>query len=147
MRQAFFALAAAAAVLSGCDSPNEVDARPYEVELRLDRNYQAVYAGMLATMRRCVRPGTGYFLGSGATTLDAQLYPDLGYGEIRHGISGIVPQTYSQVRIARDGGGTKVQIKSGRGIGEPDPRHARWLSYWARSGTECPSVGRTEAPG
>jgi hypothetical protein len=79
--------------LIACDNPQAMEARPFEAEIEVARNYQAVYADTLATMRLCVRPGASFFPSPGETTLDAQLYSDLGYGEIRNGISGVVPQT------------------------------------------------------
>ena len=132
--------------ISACVDPAEFNARPFNAELVVGRNYQAVYAGMLQTMRECFRPGTLFFPSPGATTLDAQLYPDLGYGEISTGITGVVPVTHNSVRISKNGVGAKVQIKTANSIESAQGRDQKWLAYWAKGGQLCPRLGALVPP-
>ena len=110
-------LLAAVAVVTGCSlqSRESFDAQPFEAATTVSRNYQAVYADVLKGARTCWGDGP-VFTGSAlpnAANIDAQLYSDLGYGEVYHYASGTVFLPYALIRIEREGAGAKVSVKTG----------------------------------
>lgn len=128
--------------VGGCAMHAEVAQQPVDLDFQVARNYQAVYADTLRNVRNCYRPNTAALPGTGWTTVDGQLYSELGYGEISIGLGGLLPGLTSVTRIERAAGGARVQIKSAN-TGEQAARNDRaWLAHWARGGTGCPSLAR-----
>ena len=136
------------AVLVGCTTGQDFDAKPYDIEFRLDRNYQAAYAGIYGAMRACYAGATIIIQ---TARVEGQLYPDLGYGEIYHGTTAVIPLHHSSIRIEKAGSGSLVKIKSGD-TGQPTRRlkHAQhlrqWAEYWAGGRRGCPRVGALNPP-
>jgi len=104
-----------AVVVSGCElqSQGDFDAQPFDTSVQIDRQYQAVYADVVRGARLCW--GAGPVVGTmpQAIQLDAQLYPDLGYGEVYSYASGTVFAPQSLVRIEQRGSGAIVSVKAG----------------------------------
>lgn len=102
-------------VLSGCaiQSQESFDAAPFITEVAVARNYQAVYADIIRGARLCWGSGPIVSAAPAAMDIDAQLYPDLGYGEIYHYASGTVFLPYVLVRVERSGSQTVVRTKTG----------------------------------
>jgi hypothetical protein len=139
-------LAAAALVaLAGC-SGTKIEQQGWQYEFPVSRNYQAVYADTYATMRGCLQPGATSLTGSRVTTLYHDLYPDLGYGELRNGAAGMLVETYSVTRIERAGSGSVVRIKVNMPGELRKGSTARWLAYWAKGGKTCPRLGALDPP-
>lgn len=126
-----------AAALGGCATYGDYRDKPANVEVKIDRNYQAVYAQLLSSMRSCLTPGAQILFSASSSSLDSDLYPDLGYGEIVYGLSGIVPDTLAVARVTKDGAGTVLSIKTGNMIPSAATRSQSWLVYWAKGGTAC----------
>ncbi|WP_162797825.1 hypothetical protein [Sulfitobacter sp. SK025] len=124
-------------ILSGCQDTASVESAPFEKQFLISGNYQATYARALRTMRICLKPGTVFIGGTGAVTLDGQLYNELGYAEIRQGIAAFNPITISLTRIEREGSNTRVSIKAPYGIKSARDTYRNWTEYWMRGGTEC----------
>jgi hypothetical protein len=137
---------AAILLAGGCESYSELGAKPPSAVAAVDRNYQAVYASTLSAMRRCLRPGAAFFPSPSAVTLDAQLYPDLGYGEIAHGMAGLAPGLLTMTRIERVGSGTRVSVTTGNQGPGASANSASWAIYWARGGSDCPTLRRLAPP-
>ena len=137
---------AAMVLVMGCASYQDVADAPVEQEFSVARNYQAVYASSLSVMRKCLHPGSSFFPSPAAVTIEAQLYPDLGYGEIIHGLSGLAPGLFSSLRIMRAGSGAKVQIKTANQIPSASANTRAWLAYWATGGQQCPRIGASHPP-
>ncbi|TMV09858.1 hypothetical protein FGK63_01955 [Ruegeria sediminis] len=134
-------------LLGACQDPQQVASSAFDKSFFVGESYQAVYARTLQTMRLCLKPGTTYLAASGAgVTLDAQLYPDLGYAEIINGLSGVSPVTLGVTRIENSDGKTKVSIKAPYGIQSARDGYRSWLEYWSRGGTSCKSAEFQVAP-
>lgn len=138
MKALALALAAAAGV-AGC-APTQADLEKAQVShvFRIENNYQQVYAQMNKGMRNCFTVGS-------MGTVDAQLYPELGYGEITNALQSTF--SYSpqfNAKISRDQTGAVVQIKSvfgGRGRA-----WYPWMEHWAKGGIACPKILASEVP-
>jgi len=130
--------------LTACESGSDFSARPFDNEFPLRMNYQAVYAEVLDATRACW--GGGSIIISSAR-VEGQLYPVVGYGELHHGESAMVPSHYSLVRIERRGSGSLVRVKVGGIASAREVQHKRrWLEYWSSGGNGCPRVGAVNAP-
>lgn len=132
------------AALSACTSMEAHDAKPYALSFRVHDGYQVVYARTLQTMRQCLNPGNGYFFSPVTEQMDAQLYPDLGFGEITRYQANVVAIPWSTTRIAKQGSETVVSIKVSSKIASAERQSLAWLSYWAKGGSACPRF--TEPP-
>jgi len=124
---------------------DDVAKQPVDQTLVVSRNYQAVYADLLDRTRTCLRAGTA-ITPMAYTTVDGQLYPELGYGEVIAGLSGMMPGLTSVTRVERAANGAVVKIKTAN-LGEVAARRDRgWIAYWARSGKACAALGRMDPP-
>lgn len=94
-------------------SQDSFDAKPFEVSYQISRKYQAAYADIVRGARKCWGAGPQITTLPQATQLDAQLYPDLGYGEIYSYASGTVFMPQALVRVERSGNGAVVRVKTG----------------------------------
>lgn len=133
-------------LVAGCVSQGEISQRPAEISFNLDANYQAVYARTLSSMRKCLRPGTSFFPNPATVEVEAQLYPDLGYGEIIHGLTGLAPGAISATRIERKGAGAKVEIRTANQTARSADNTRLWQEYWAKGGTNCATLGSFNPP-
>ncbi len=130
--KAALSVAFSVTLLSGCmQTAEQFEAKPYAVRENVALNYQAAYQRIAAGLYRCAPPGG---LPYGGTTLEAQLYPDLGYGEARTGTaSAIIMQTVA--RIEKNGSGATISTKSSM------PKHVQWehdrFVAWALGATAC----------
>ena len=134
------------AALSACTSMEEHDAKPYAVTFKVQESYQTVYARTLHTMRRCLNPGRGYLFSPVTEQMDAQLYPDLGFGELTRYQANVSAIPWSTTRIERQGNGTVVSIKTSSQAAYAQRQTLAWLSYWAKGGTACPKLFEPPPP-
>lgn len=125
--------------LAACVDQARMDGVAFQRQFTLAENYQAVYARTNSQMRECYSGGGG--LGP-VLSVDGQLYPDLGYGEIQSGISSITYMPTTLVRIDREGAGARVSMKTSAYANIETT--LAWLEYFARGGQRCPVF--TEAP-
>lgn len=131
---------------TGCTSSGDVSSAPPEATLLIPSNYQLVYANTLAAMRQCYNPGAALFPSPGSVTLDAQLYSELGYGEIIHGLGGLLPGMLSVTRIERNGSGAKVTIKTANQVTAAAAGTRQWIAYWAKGGKQCQTLAYQTPP-
>jgi len=136
----------AALILAGCDQPSKLEAAPWRLEATRAENYQAVFASTLSTIRRCTKPGSLYIGAMGGRTVDAEMYSELGYGEIRYGISAAAPVTEAILRIEKAEGGTRILSKGLATVFDDGSMHAGWALYWAKGGTQCRGEILTSPP-
>lgn len=134
------------AALPACTSMEEHDAKPYAVTFEVQQSYQTVYARTLHTMRRCLNPGRGYLFSPVTEQMDAQLYPDLGFGELTRYQANVSAIPWSTTRIARQGNGAVVSIKTSSQAEYAQRQTLAWLSYWAKGGTTCPKLFEPPPP-
>lgn len=128
------------AALSACTTMEAHDAKPNAVTFEVQESYQAVYARTLHTMRRCLNPGRGYLFSPVTEQMDAQLYPDLGFGELTRYQANLSAIPWSTTRIARKGSATLVSIKTSSQAAYAERQSLAWLSYWAKGGAACPKL-------
>lgn len=132
----------AAGALAGCSVQSHEDfaTRPFDTTVQVDRNYQAVYADVLRANRACYMPGPNVTLSILPSSIetDAQLYTDLGYGEIYTYQAGTVLVPFYMVRIEREGAGTRLSVRNG-----PMPFGANLITdravRWAHGDLACQS--------
>jgi hypothetical protein len=115
-RMGFFALGILC-VLSGCSTTPEAlekSASAARSEKSYDENYQEVYRRLAGTARRCQSTG-----GSAAFTIDAQLYNELGYGEITMSMVSIYPRNYYwKAKVEKTASGSRVSAVSGNTVAQ-----------------------------
>lgn len=135
---------AAALALTACTDHAEFNARPYDAELSVSMNWQQVYANILRATRGCYA-GSSIIISS--AVVDGQLYPDLGYGEITHGESALIPTTFTVTRVEKTSSGAIIRIKMGRpGSAKDSAFFQKWAGYWANGGQLCPRIGASLPP-
>jgi hypothetical protein len=132
--------------IASCETYSEVAAKPPEGRVEISRNYQAVYAGLLGRMRDCGVGGDGGSILPSGIYLDAQLYPDLGYGEIVSGLAGTITATFTRTVVRRQGASAVVEVTTGSQAPWAREHSVAWTMYWARGGTTCPSLGFGSPP-
>lgn len=130
--------------VAGCSlqSQESFDAQPFGATVTVSRNYQAVYADVLKGARKCWGGGpvfTGSALPNSIAT-DAQIYSDLGYGEIYHYATGTVFLPYALVRVERSGNSAKVSVKTGIQAGA-DKMFREPPLRWAAGDLTCGKLG------
>lgn len=73
-------LACVALLLAGCSgTPTELEAKTTPVVQSYAENYQGIYRRVSSTAKRCAAGNVGAYA---SIAVDAELYPDLGYGEV-----------------------------------------------------------------
>lgn len=125
--------------LVGCATYGDVSVGPPAAVVDLPMNYQAVYANALHTMRTCMNPGMTVIPGATSVKIEADLFSDLGYGEITVGLSGGMPDTFSVTRIEKTASGSRLSIWSGNMLPAPAARDRAWIVSWAKGGKSCSS--------
>ncbi|MBB3610965.1 hypothetical protein [Rhizobium sp. BK602] len=96
-------------------------------------NYQALYRKIHDPASRCLvgSPGVATQL-----ILDAQLYPDLGFGEISYSMSSIYGRHFFwKAKIERQGTGSKISVVSGNSLSRD--KDIRSVLRWAGGDTSC----------
>lgn len=124
--------------LAGCEiqSQEAFDAQPFDTTVGVSRQYQAVYADVLRGARQCWGVGPVVAAMPQAYQLDAQLYPDLGYGEVYSYGAGTVFAPQALVRIERSGAGATVSVRTGR-IAGSQALFVQPALHWAEGNIGC----------
>lgn len=128
-------LCAALLTLVSCSSTPE-DLEKSDGAARAEKtyaeNYQEVYRRLSDTAKRCQSTA-----GTAAFTVDAQLYNELGYGEISMSmVSALYPRNYYwKAKVAKTGSGSKVSVVSGNTLAQSSM--ANLVIRWAEGGTSC----------
>ncbi|MBY3043700.1 hypothetical protein [Rhizobium leguminosarum] len=123
-----------ACILSGCSTTPEAlekSASAARSEKSYAENYQEVYRRLADTARRC-RSTTG----SAAFTVDAQLYNELGYGEITMSMVSIYPRNYYwKAKVEKTASGSRVSAVSGNTSAQD--RSLADVMRWADGDQHC----------
>lgn len=124
-----FAVGLALAVAGCASSPSELARSGHTADFTVAENYQAVFRRVSDQARACIESST--FLG-GTHAIDAQLYSDLGFGEISYSVPGYTSASYfARAKIAREGDGARVTLAAFGAAG------LRQFEGWARGAQEC----------
>lgn len=104
-------LASTLSVLACSTTPDSLSAISEPTTRAFKENYQEIYRRTSTTARRCIASNLGPYA---SLVVDADLYPDLGYGEINVSLINVgVRNYYASSKIERDGLGTKMVVRSG----------------------------------
>lgn len=122
-------------VLTSCSTSSEsLESSKSAVrsEKRYAENYQEVYRRISTTAKRCQQTA-----GTAAFNVDAQLYNELGFGEITLSlVSALYPRNYYwKAKVEREGTGSKVNIVSGNTLAQGAT--LRQVERWAAGDTNC----------
>ncbi len=112
----FLSLLIGCAVSSCSTTPDDLEKSTSAVRdaKHYSENYQEVYRRLSSTARRCQSTA-----GSAAFTVDAQLYNELGYGEITMSMVSIYPRNYYwKAKVEKDGAGSRVSVVSGNTLAQ-----------------------------
>ncbi|AII27770.1 hypothetical protein B9J07_12900 [Sinorhizobium sp. LM21] len=128
-------IGALALLLAGCSTSSgdlEANKSAARSVTSYNENYQAVYRRLADTARRCQSTA-----GTAAFTVDAQLYNELGFGEITLSlVSALYPRNYYwKAKVEKAGSGSKVSIVSGNTLAQD--RTLRQIEGWAAGDTSC----------
>lgn len=123
-----FAWIMAAVVLSGCgaSTQQELERTASNVQtFRYAENYQVVFRRISGSAKKCL--AGDFLLAHGGEVVDAQLYGDLGFGEVSNYMShALLPRHHFTARIEREGSGAQVTIRA------EHANYVRSVDQWAR---------------
>ena len=118
-----------ALVVGGCGATTKTElehSAPQAQIFRYPDNYQAIFRRVSESAKRCL--AGEFLLAHGRMAIDAQLYSDLGFGEISHYLShALLPRHHFSAKIERDGEGSKMTIKADAAM------FIRFADQWARA--------------
>lgn len=135
LRSGFAAIALTLGILSGCASTSEelaADGRAAARSASFSENYQEIYRRVHAGASRCM------VASAGGTRIDveAQLYNELGYGEITQSMASVYGKSYYMTaKIERAGSGSRVTVRAKNGIG--GSRAPAQVLKWASGDSSC----------
>lgn len=122
------------AVVAAC-SPNPTNLRastPEQVTTYAE-NYQEIYRRVASEARLCYRGSVGAYA---SAEVDANLYSDLGYGEVQNSVINYGTHNYYwTAKIEKDGDGSKMTINAGNTLSASATTAT--LQRWASGGTGC----------
>lgn len=129
------AVFALALVLTGCSTSSadlESSTSAARSEKAYSENYQLVYRRISDAAKRCHQTA-----GTAAFNVDAQLYSELGFGEITMSlVSALYPRNYYwKAKVEKVGSGSTVSIVSGNTLAQGAT--LRQVSRWADGDTKC----------
>lgn len=106
------------ALLAGCSStPSDLEAKSAPVTQTYTENYQEIFRRVSSTAKRCE---SGNVSAMASLQVDAQLYSELGYGEIsRSMINYGVRNYYWMAKIEKVGTGAKMTVRAGNTVNNP----------------------------
>lgn len=107
-----------ASMLAGCSStPAELEAKSAPAVQSYSENYQEIYRRVSTTAKRCE---SGNVSAMASLAVDAELYSELGYGEISRSLINYgVRNYYWTARIERAGTGSKMTVRAGNTVNNP----------------------------
>lgn len=105
-------------MLAGCSStPAELDASSAPTVQSFSENYQEIYRRVSSTAKRCE---SGNVSAMASLAVDAELYSELGYGEISRSLINYgVRNYYWTARIEKAGAGSKMTVRAGNTVNNP----------------------------
>lgn len=128
------ALAPIAALLVGCSTtPADLEAKSTPTIIAFTENYQEIYRRTSGLAKRCIASSMGPYA---SMAVDADLFPDLGYGEITVSlINWGVRNYYVSSRIEKTPTGSKLIVRAGNTLGAE--QMVQRMQRWAGGDQEC----------
>lgn len=123
-----------AVVLTGCaTNPDQLSAVADVETYTFQENYQEIYRRVSSQARMCLSASLGAYA---SNQIDAQLYPDLGYGEVTYRLSNFgVNNYYFLVKIEKKGDGTLVTSQAGNTLAPGT--YMKLVRQWAHGDKAC----------
>lgn len=138
MNKELFSLAVAGALLSGCSTTPENLADKTEPIVRsYSANYQEIYRRVSSTAKRCISGNAGPYT---SLAVDADLYSELGYGDVQVSMINYGVRNYywtAKIELA-GANASRLTLRSGNSLGAD--RAAQAVLTWADGGTDCPAI-------
>lgn len=119
--------------LSGCSSsPEDLAAKTTPIVQTYAENYQEIYRRVSTTAKRCwAEPISA----QAAMVVDAELYSDLGYGEVAVSmVNWGARNYYVTTKIEKAQQGSRLTMRSGNAL---DDTRANFVLRWAAGDQNC----------
>jgi len=133
MRTTFAALACL--VLGGCSTtPADLNAKTEATVQNYPDNYQEIYRRISTTAKRCI---AGNISAYASMAIDAELYSDLGYGEITASLINIgIRNYYWSAKIEKaERGSSRLTARSGNTLASETAKQS--IIRWANGDANC----------
>ena len=125
----------AAIALVGCASKPPAEANKPTVQTYAE-DYQVLFQRVSATAKRCFASKAGIYRPG---TVDADLYSDIGYGQLTLAVNGSGSYNYFvSVRIEKQPTGSRLTMISDNI--EASQRYRELVLVWANGDQNCPAV-------
>ena len=122
------------AFLAGCSTtPDALEANSNVTSKAYTESYPETYRRLVDNARRCL---TGHDINIASMLVDADLHQELGFGEVRFAVAGILYSNYfASAKIEKWGNGSRVSVKVNNPlIGE---RYSNMIFRWAGGDQKC----------
>ena len=130
--QSWFGVLAAASLVGCASKPLEEASKP--IVQAYAEDYQVLFQRVSATAKRCFASKAGLYRSG---TVEADLYADIGYGQMTLAVNGLGSDNYYlSVRIERQPTGSKLTMISDN-LGASQ-RYRELVSGWANGDQNCP---------
>lgn len=114
--------------LSACVSQADLSDKYDDTVINYAENYQVIYKRVVDQAKACQSGQTGI---ASALMVDAQLYPDLGFGDIAVRLSNLGTNTYFYTaKVSKNGSGSTFTITGA-------PRVVKQVVGWANGSKKC----------
>jgi hypothetical protein len=116
-----------AVALGGCGASSQAELEKTASHVQtfeFAENYQAIFRRVSISARRCLEEE--FLLGGARLAVNAQLYNELGYGEITYHLShALTPRHLISARIEKTEGGSRMTVRA------EHANSARYMAAWA----------------
>lgn len=134
LRIAAVSMAAISIAISACSTtPRDLEQSTPAHVTTYQENYQEIYRRVSSESRRCYSGNMGAYA---SAEVDAQLYPDLGFGEITSSLDNYGARNYYwSVKIEKVGEGARMTVNSGNTLNSSAA--VSQMQRWAAGGSGC----------
>jgi hypothetical protein len=135
MRVLGIAAICAASLLAGCSTtPADLEAKTTPIIQTYPDNYQEIYRRVSTNAKRCYARNTSSY---SSMAVDADLYPDLGYGDVTLSLVNTITRNYYlSVHIEKQPTGSKLTVRSGNTLAAGS--YIDRIEAWAHGDDTCP---------
>jgi hypothetical protein len=125
---------AAAALLGACSTtPADLETKTEAATHVYAENYQEIYRRVSTVAKRCVAGNIG---AHASMAVDADFYPELGYGDITMSLINWGARNYYwSAKIEKNGTGSKMTVHSGNTLASESAKST--IVRWADGDTAC----------
>jgi hypothetical protein len=128
-------IVAICAALGGCSTtPADLEAKTTPTVQTYPDNYQEIYRRVSTNAKRCYARNTSSY---SSMAVDADLYPDLGYGDVTLSLVNTITRNYYlSVHIEKQPTGSKLTVRSGNTLAAGS--YIDRIEAWAHGDDTCP---------